>query len=102
MERLCGAPVHGNISRALELQLEAIQVTQARRKDEIVNAANPQSHGVPRCNNEKGNAAPSWKFPKLFWGFNCGYVPLQNANLQYAAIPVASAKESLQIDNFTF
>ncbi|KAL9870806.1 LOW QUALITY PROTEIN: uncharacterized protein GJ701_014671 [Geothlypis trichas] len=53
MERLCGAPLHKNISRTLELHLEAIQVTQARRKDEIGNAANPQSHGGPRCNNEK-------------------------------------------------
>ncbi|NWR46636.1 MEIOC protein, partial [Regulus satrapa] len=53
MERLCGAPVHRNISRTLELHLEAIQVTQARRKEEIGNAANPRSHGVPRHNNEK-------------------------------------------------
>ncbi|NXS77861.1 MEIOC protein, partial [Erpornis zantholeuca] len=53
MERLCGSPVHGNISRSLELHLEAIQVTRARRRDEIVNAANPQSHGVPRWNSEK-------------------------------------------------
>ncbi|NWV17179.1 MEIOC protein, partial [Origma solitaria] len=53
MERLCGAPVHGNICRTLEQHLEAIQVTQARRKDEIVNAASPQSQGVPRYNNEK-------------------------------------------------
>ncbi|NWH40239.1 MEIOC protein, partial [Chloropsis hardwickii] len=53
MERLCGAPVHRNISRTLELHLEAIQVTQARRKDEIGNAANPRSHGGPRHNNEK-------------------------------------------------
>ncbi|NXJ18825.1 MEIOC protein, partial [Dicrurus megarhynchus] len=53
MERLCGAPVHGNISRALELHLEAIRVTRARREDEVVNAANPQSHGAPRCNSEK-------------------------------------------------
>ncbi|NXO83410.1 MEIOC protein, partial [Sitta europaea] len=53
MERLRGAPVHRNISRSLELHLEAVQVTQARRRDEIGNAANPQSHGVPRCNNEK-------------------------------------------------
>ncbi|NWY42045.1 MEIOC protein, partial [Sylvia atricapilla] len=53
MERLCGAPVHRNISRTLELHLEAIQVAQARRKDEIGNAANPQGHGVPRFNNEK-------------------------------------------------
>ncbi|NWZ16382.1 MEIOC protein, partial [Agelaius phoeniceus] len=54
MERLCGAPLHKNISRTLQLHLEAIQVTQARRKEEIGNAANPQSHGGPRCNNEKG------------------------------------------------
>ncbi|XP_041344139.1 uncharacterized protein LOC121364724 isoform X1 [Pyrgilauda ruficollis] len=53
MERLCGAPLHRNISRTLELHLEAIQVTQARRKDEIGNAANPQSHGGPRYSNEK-------------------------------------------------
>ncbi|NXH45285.1 MEIOC protein, partial [Dicaeum eximium] len=54
MERLCGAPLHRNISRTLELHLEAIQVTQARRKDEIGNAANPQSHSLPRYTNEKG------------------------------------------------
>ncbi|CAN8185169.1 unnamed protein product, partial [Coccothraustes coccothraustes] len=53
MERLCGAPLHRNISRTLELHLEAIQVTQARRKDEIRNATNPQSHRGPRYNNEK-------------------------------------------------
>ncbi|NXM78222.1 MEIOC protein, partial [Serilophus lunatus] len=53
MEKLCGAPVHGNISRALEQHMEAIQVTQARRKDEIINAANPQRQGVPRSGNEK-------------------------------------------------
>ncbi|NWW41383.1 MEIOC protein, partial [Panurus biarmicus] len=54
MERLRGAPMHRNVSRSLELHLEAIRVTQARRRDEIGNAANPQSHGVPRYNNEKG------------------------------------------------
>ncbi|NWR98158.1 MEIOC protein, partial [Motacilla alba] len=54
MERLCGAPLHRNISRTLELHLEAVQVTQARRKDELGNAANPQSHGGPRYSNEKG------------------------------------------------
>ncbi|NWX92722.1 MEIOC protein, partial [Nothoprocta pentlandii] len=53
MERLRGTPVHGNISTTLEHHLEAIHVTQARRKDEIVNAANPQRHGAPRYNNEK-------------------------------------------------
>ncbi|NXD01316.1 MEIOC protein, partial [Certhia familiaris] len=53
MERLRGAPVHGNISRTLELHLDAIQVTQARRKEEIGNAVKPQSPGVPRCSNDK-------------------------------------------------
>ncbi|XP_062424690.1 meiosis-specific coiled-coil domain-containing protein MEIOC-like [Rhea pennata] len=53
MERLRGTPVHGNISATLEHHLEAIHVTQARRKDEIVNAANPQRQGAPRYNNEK-------------------------------------------------
>ncbi|XP_030405745.1 meiosis-specific coiled-coil domain-containing protein MEIOC-like [Gopherus evgoodei] len=53
MERLRGTPVHKNISKTLEHHLEAIHVTQARRKDEIVNAANPQRQGAPRYNNEK-------------------------------------------------
>ncbi|NWV37920.1 MEIOC protein, partial [Grantiella picta] len=53
MERLCGVPVHGNISRTLGQHLEAIQVTQARRKEEIGNAANPQSQGMPRYSREK-------------------------------------------------
>ncbi|NXP25671.1 MEIOC protein, partial [Scytalopus superciliaris] len=53
MERLRGAPVHRNISTALEQHVEAIQGTQARRKDEIVNAANPQRQGVPRHSHEK-------------------------------------------------
>ncbi|XP_063179913.1 meiosis-specific coiled-coil domain-containing protein MEIOC-like isoform X1 [Chroicocephalus ridibundus] len=53
MERLRGTPVHGNISAALEHHMEAIHVTQARRKDEIINAANPQRQGAPRYNNEK-------------------------------------------------
>ncbi|NWI50373.1 MEIOC protein, partial [Calyptomena viridis] len=53
MEKLRGAPVHGNISTALEHHMEAIQETQARRKDELVNAANPPRPGVPRYSNEK-------------------------------------------------
>lgn len=55
MERLRGSPVHGNISAALERHLETIHVAQARRKDEIINTANPQRQGAPRYNNEKGN-----------------------------------------------
>ncbi|NWI96025.1 MEIOC protein, partial [Pitta sordida] len=53
MERLRGTPVHGNISTALEHHMEAIRETQARRKDEIMNAANPQRQGVPRSSREK-------------------------------------------------
>ncbi|NXV41826.1 MEIOC protein, partial [Uria aalge] len=53
MERLHGTPVHGNISTTFEHHMEAIHVTQARRKDEIINAANPQRQGTPRYNNEK-------------------------------------------------
>ncbi|KAM6142227.1 uncharacterized protein FYN12_000290 [Phoenicopterus ruber ruber] len=53
MERLRGTPVHSNISATLERHMEAIHITQARRKDEIVNAANPQRQGAPRYNNEK-------------------------------------------------
>ncbi|NWQ83569.1 MEIOC protein, partial [Columbina picui] len=54
MEMLRGCPVHGNVSAALERHLETIRVAQARRKDEIINAANPQRQGAPRYNNEKG------------------------------------------------
>ncbi|NXP14690.1 MEIOC protein, partial [Thinocorus orbignyianus] len=53
MERLRGIPLHGNISTALEHHMEAIHMTQARRRDEIINAANPQRQGAPRYNNEK-------------------------------------------------
>ncbi|XP_019363600.1 PREDICTED: meiosis-specific coiled-coil domain-containing protein MEIOC-like isoform X3 [Gavialis gangeticus] len=53
MERLQGSPVHGNISATLEHHLEAIHVTQAKRKDEIVNAASLQRQGAPRYNSEK-------------------------------------------------
>ncbi|XP_053569741.1 meiosis-specific coiled-coil domain-containing protein MEIOC isoform X2 [Bombina bombina] len=53
MERLQGSALHGNITLALEHHLEAIHLTQARRKDEIINAANRQKQGVPRYNNEK-------------------------------------------------
>uniref|UniRef100_A0A8C4Y7G2 MEIOC protein n=1 Tax=Gopherus evgoodei TaxID=1825980 RepID=A0A8C4Y7G2_9SAUR len=53
MERLRGTPVHENIPKTLERHLEAIHVTQARRKDEIHNAANPQRQGASYYNNEK-------------------------------------------------
>ncbi|NXG25440.1 MEIOC protein, partial [Grallaria varia] len=53
MERLCGTPVHRNVSMALEHHMEAIQGTWARRKEEIANAANPQRQGVPHYGHEK-------------------------------------------------
>ncbi|KAE8595460.1 hypothetical protein XENTR_v10015757 [Xenopus tropicalis] len=53
MEKICGGALHMNITLALEHHLEAIHLTQARRKDEIVNAANRQKQGAPRYNNEK-------------------------------------------------
>ncbi|XP_044149463.1 uncharacterized protein LOC122938172 [Bufo gargarizans] len=53
MERIRGETLHVNINIALEHHLEAIHLTQARRKDEIINAANRQKQGVPRYNNER-------------------------------------------------
>uniref|UniRef100_A0A8C4RG43 Uncharacterized LOC114653530 n=1 Tax=Erpetoichthys calabaricus TaxID=27687 RepID=A0A8C4RG43_ERPCA len=53
MERLRSAPVHTNIITALDHHLEAIHLTQARRKDEIVNATNRQRQGAPRYNDDK-------------------------------------------------
>lgn len=38
--------------------MEAIHVTQAKRKDEIVSAANPQRQRALRYSNEKGNCFP--------------------------------------------
>ncbi|XP_068951945.1 meiosis-specific coiled-coil domain-containing protein MEIOC-like isoform X2 [Petaurus breviceps papuanus] len=52
MEKLRGSPVHENISITLEHHLEAIHATQAKRKDELTNAANPPQPGI-RYNNEK-------------------------------------------------
>ncbi|XP_040208127.1 uncharacterized protein LOC120939819 [Rana temporaria] len=53
MERIRGESLHVNVALALEHHLEAIHLTQARRKDEIVNAANRQKQGAPRYNNER-------------------------------------------------
>ncbi|XP_038654424.1 meiosis-specific coiled-coil domain-containing protein MEIOC-like isoform X1 [Scyliorhinus canicula] len=53
MERLRSSPVHANISSTLNCHLEAIHVTQARRKDEIINATNRQRQGAPRYNDDK-------------------------------------------------
>ncbi|XP_067855463.1 meiosis-specific coiled-coil domain-containing protein MEIOC-like [Heptranchias perlo] len=53
MERLRSSPVHANISTTLDCHLEAVHITQARRKDEIINAANRQRQGAPRYNDDK-------------------------------------------------
>ncbi|XP_063780613.1 meiosis-specific coiled-coil domain-containing protein MEIOC-like [Pseudophryne corroboree] len=53
MENIRGEILHVNINLALDHHLEAIHLTQARRKDEIVNAANRQKQGAPRYNNER-------------------------------------------------
>ncbi|XP_051894361.1 meiosis-specific coiled-coil domain-containing protein MEIOC-like [Pristis pectinata] len=53
MERLRSSPLHANISTALDRHLEAIHITQARRKDEIVNAANRQRQGAPRYQDDR-------------------------------------------------
>uniref|UniRef100_A0A8C9RA81 MEIOC protein n=1 Tax=Scleropages formosus TaxID=113540 RepID=A0A8C9RA81_SCLFO len=53
MEHICGTSAHSNISATLERHLEAVHLTQARRKDELVNVANRQKQGVPRHSDDK-------------------------------------------------
>uniref|UniRef100_A0A3B3RPH7 MEIOC protein n=1 Tax=Paramormyrops kingsleyae TaxID=1676925 RepID=A0A3B3RPH7_9TELE len=53
MEHLRGAPVHANISTTLEWHLEAIHLTQARRKDEVINSTNRYRQGAPRGHDDK-------------------------------------------------
>ncbi|MBN3273373.1 MEIOC protein, partial [Polyodon spathula] len=53
MERLRSFPLHANISTALDRHLEAIYITQARRKDEIINTSNRQRQGTPRCQEDR-------------------------------------------------
>ncbi|XP_066556073.1 meiosis-specific coiled-coil domain-containing protein MEIOC [Amia ocellicauda] len=52
MECLRSSPLHANISSALDRHLEAIYVTQARRKMEFVNVSNPQRQGAPRSRED--------------------------------------------------
>ncbi|KAI4888061.1 hypothetical protein NFI96_019625, partial [Prochilodus magdalenae] len=44
MERLWSFPLHANICSALDRHLEAIYITQARRKDELLNSSSRQRH----------------------------------------------------------
>ncbi|XP_023671451.2 meiosis-specific coiled-coil domain-containing protein MEIOC-like [Paramormyrops kingsleyae] len=55
MEHLRGAPVHANISTTLEWHLEAIHLTQARRKDEVINSTNRYRQGAPRGHDDKAD-----------------------------------------------
>uniref|UniRef100_A0AAR2K7T7 Uncharacterized protein n=1 Tax=Pygocentrus nattereri TaxID=42514 RepID=A0AAR2K7T7_PYGNA len=45
MERLWSFPLHANICSALDRHLEAIYITQARRKDEFLNSSSRQRQG---------------------------------------------------------
>lgn len=54
MEKLRDLNIHPNIHSALERWLEGIRKVQARRKEEIVNAANRHRNGGSRNHDEKG------------------------------------------------
>ena len=54
MEKLRDFAIHPSIHSSLERWLEAIRKVQARRKEEIVNAANRHKNGGPRHHDEKG------------------------------------------------
>ncbi|KAL8616473.1 hypothetical protein ACOMHN_041076 [Nucella lapillus] len=53
MEKLRDITVHANIQSCLDKWLEGIRKVQARRKEEIVNAANRHRAGIPRQQEDK-------------------------------------------------
>lgn len=53
MEKLREINIHPSIHSSLECWLEGIRKVQARRKEEIVNAANKHRNGGPRYHDEK-------------------------------------------------
>ncbi|NXI35225.1 MEIOC protein, partial [Galbula dea] len=53
MERLRSSPLQANIPTALDKHLEVIHSVQARRKDEVVNAANRRRQGAPRSQEDR-------------------------------------------------
>ncbi|KAK6182917.1 hypothetical protein SNE40_010492 [Patella caerulea] len=53
MQRLRSITIHPNVQSCLEKWLEGIRKVQARRKEEIVNAANRHRAGVPRQQEDK-------------------------------------------------
>ena len=58
MEKLRNFAIHPSIHSSLERWLEGIRKVQARRKEEIVNAANRHKNGGPRHQDEKGTVKP--------------------------------------------
>lgn len=54
MEKLRDITIHANVQSALDKWLEGIRKVQARRKEEIVNAANRHRAGIPRQQEDKG------------------------------------------------
>ncbi|XP_070175038.1 serine-rich adhesin for platelets-like [Littorina saxatilis] len=53
MEKLRDMTVHANVQSCLDKWLEGIRKVQARRKEEIVNAANRHRAGIPRQQEDK-------------------------------------------------
>jgi hypothetical protein len=54
MEKLRDMSVHANVQSCLDKWLEGVRKVQARRKEEIVNAANRHRAGIPRQQEDKG------------------------------------------------
>lgn len=65
MEKLRGMNIHPSIHSSLERWLEGIRKVQARRKEEIVNAANRHRNGGPRQHDEKDIVALSAAISEL-------------------------------------
>ncbi|KAK7485077.1 hypothetical protein BaRGS_00023716, partial [Batillaria attramentaria] len=53
MEKLRDITIHANVQSCLDKWLEGIRKVQARRKEEIVNAANRHRAGIPRQQEDK-------------------------------------------------
>ncbi|KAH3699664.1 uncharacterized protein LOC127859462 [Dreissena polymorpha] len=65
MEKLRDMNIHASVHSALERWLEGIRKVQARRKEEIVNAANRNRNGGPRNNDDKDILALSAAISEL-------------------------------------
>lgn len=59
MKRLRGDALHANVHAAMDGWMEGIRKVQARRKEEIANAANRHRNGGPRFQEEKGQLRPN-------------------------------------------